>query len=107
MEWHYIQPGKPTQNAFAESFIGRLRDECLNETLFASLPEACRIIEAWRIDYNWHRPHSSLGQLTPNDFAKLNSPSKRQDGPLKLSGGSTSRPVAASNEIAQTKNGLS
>ena len=61
VEWHYIQPGKPTQNAFAESFIGRLRDECLNETLFASLPEARRIIEAWRVDYNWHRPHSSLG----------------------------------------------
>lgn len=107
VEWHYIQPGKPTQNAFIESFIGRLRDECLNETLFASLPEACRIIEAWRVDYNRHRPHSSLGQLTPNDFAKLNGPDKRQGGPLELSGGSTSRPVAASSEMVQTKNGLS
>ena len=85
----------------------RFRDECLNETLFASLPEARRIIEAWRVDYNRHRPHSSLEQLTPNDFAKLNGPCKRQGGPLELSGGSAARPVAASNEMAQTKNGLS
>jgi putative transposase len=50
IEWHYIAPGKPTQNAFVESFNGRLRDECLNENLFATLGEARRIIEEWRID---------------------------------------------------------
>jgi putative transposase len=69
VEWHYIAPGKPTQNGFIESFNGRLRDECLNEHLFASLPEARRIIEAWRIDYNTRRPHSSLDGLTPTEFA--------------------------------------
>ena len=67
--WHYIAPGKPTQNAFAESFIGRLRDELLNETLFRSLAHARAVLEAWRTDYNDHRPHSSLGNLTPREFA--------------------------------------
>ena len=69
VEWHYIVPGKPTQNGFIESFNGRLRDECLNEHLFASLPEARRIIEEWRTDYNTNRPHTSLGGLTPTEFA--------------------------------------
>lgn len=69
IEWHYIAPGKPTQNSFIESFNGRLRDECLNEHLFANLAEARRIIEAWRVDYNTARPHSSLGGLTPTEFA--------------------------------------
>lgn len=67
--WHYIAPGKPMQNGFAESFIGRLRDECLNEHLFSSLKDARRILEAWRIDYNTQRPHSSLQGLTPIEFA--------------------------------------
>lgn len=69
VEWHYIAPGKPTQNGFIESFNGRLRDECLNEHLFANLVEARRIIEAWRIDYNTKRPHTSLNGLTPTEFA--------------------------------------
>jgi putative transposase len=69
VEWHYIAPGKPMQNGFAESFIGRLRDECLNEHLFRSLAEARRIIEHWRLDYNAQRPHTSLGGLTPAEFA--------------------------------------
>ena len=69
VEWHYIAPGKPTQNGFIESFNGKLRDECLNEHLFASLPEARRIIEEWRTDYNTLRPHSSLNGLTPTEFA--------------------------------------
>ena len=56
----FIEPGKPTQNAFAESFNGRLRDECLNQHWFLSLADARRIIEAWRVDYNTVRPHSSL-----------------------------------------------
>jgi putative transposase len=67
--WQYIQPGKPIQNAFAESFIGRLRDELLNETLFRSLPQARAALDAWRADYNACRPHSSLGWLTPDDYA--------------------------------------
>jgi putative transposase len=69
IEWHYIAPGKPMQNGFVESFNGRLRDECLNEHLFANLNEAREIIEAWRIDYNTNRPHTSLNGLTPTEFA--------------------------------------
>ena len=64
----FIRPGKPVENAFIESFNGRLRDECLNMHQFASLAEAQAIIEAWRMDYNHHRPHSSLGHLTPTEF---------------------------------------
>lgn len=69
VEWHYIAPGKPMQNGFVESFNGRLRDECLNEHLFRSYRHAREIIEEWRIDYNLYRPHTSLGGLTPNEFA--------------------------------------
>lgn len=69
VEWHYIAPGKPMQNGLVESFIGRLRDECLNEHLFTSYRHARDLIEDWRIDYNLTRPHSSLGGLTPNQFA--------------------------------------
>lgn len=67
--WHYIAPGKPMQNGFVESFNGRLRDECLNEHLFNSYPQARNIIEEWRNDYNSERPHSSLDGLTPIAFA--------------------------------------
>jgi putative transposase len=70
----FICPGKPVENPFIESFNGRLRDECLNVHQFASLAEAQAIIEAWRVDYNTRRPHSSLGHLTPSEFA-----SQRQD----------------------------
>ena len=66
----FIQPGKPVQNAFAESFNGRLRDECLNESWFVSLADARATIEAWRIDYNVARPHSGLADRTPAEFAK-------------------------------------
>ena len=69
IEWHYIQPGKPMQNAFVESFNGSFRDECLNETLFTSLDEARTTIKEWKDDYNQKRPHSSLGNLTPNEYA--------------------------------------
>jgi putative transposase len=65
----FIQPGKPVQNAFIESFNGKLRDECLNENYFTSLMDAKTAIEAWRKDYNETRPHSSLGDLTPTEFA--------------------------------------
>lgn len=66
----FIRPGKPVKNAFIESFNGRLRDECLNVHQFASLAEAQDIIEAWRMDYNHHRPHSSLGHLTLSEYAE-------------------------------------
>lgn len=69
VEWRYIQPGKPAQNAFAESFNARLRDELLNETLFRSLTHARFMLEAWRDDYNHHRPHGKLGWLTPAGYA--------------------------------------
>ena len=69
VDWHYIQPGKPMQNGFIESFNGSFRDECLNETLFTSLSEARSQITAWKEDYNRNRPHSSLGNLTPYEFA--------------------------------------
>ena len=64
----FIRPGKPVENAFIESFNGRLRDECLNVHQFASLAEAQAILEVWRCDYNQQRPHSSLGDLTPDEF---------------------------------------
>ena len=67
--WHYIAPGKPMQNAFIESFIGRLRDELLNETLFRSLSHTRVALEAWRADYNTMRPHSGLGWITPTTYA--------------------------------------
>jgi len=69
VEWHYIAPGKPMQNGFVESFNGSFRDECLNETLFSSLPQARHQIAEWKEDYNKERPHSSLGNITPNEFA--------------------------------------
>ena len=67
---HFIRPGKPVENAYIESFNGRLRDECLNEHWFMSLPHARQVIEEWRIDYNEARPHSSLGYLTPEEFIR-------------------------------------
>lgn len=100
VEWHYIAPGKPMQNGFVESFNGRLRDECLNEHLFHSLVQARRIIEAWRIDYNTARPHTSLNGLTPVEFAS------QRAGSLELYEGSTTRPVANRAHTGQNQNGL-
>ncbi len=65
----FIRPGKPVENAYIESFNGRMRDECLNDNVFISLSDAQNIIEDWRNDYNNDRPHGSLGQLTPIEFA--------------------------------------
>ena len=66
---HFIDPGKPVQNAFIESFNGKFRDECLNENWFLDLADARETIEAWRIDYNTGRPHSALNYATPEEFA--------------------------------------
>ncbi len=86
VEWHYIAPGKPVQNAFAESFIGRLRDELLNETLFRSLPHARAALDAWRSDYNHDRPHSRLGWLSPATYA-----AQRRSAALRSTDGSAPR----------------
>jgi transposase InsO family protein len=65
---HFIQPGKPVQNAFIESFNGKFRDECLNEHWFLTLQEAQVVIEAWRREYNEERTHSTIGDITPMEF---------------------------------------
>lgn len=67
----FIEPGKPQQNGFVESFNGKLRDECLNEHWFKDLAEAQELIEEWRVDYNEKRPHSSLDYLTPAEFVAI------------------------------------
>jgi putative transposase len=84
--WHYIAPGKPVQNAFAESFIGRLRDELLNETLFRSLTHTRAVLEAWRADYNTERPHSRLGWMSPVIYAAA-----RRSAALRSTNGSAPR----------------
>ncbi len=94
IEWHYIAPGKPTQNAFIESFNGRLRDELLNETLFVSLAHARLALAAWRIDFNTVRPHSAIGNVPPADFAKAQRPCNATGRDAALSGGFAPRPVA-------------
>lgn len=88
--WHYIAPGKPIQNAFAESFIGRLRDECLNEEVFDTLGHARRTIERWRRDYNDVRPHTGLGGRTPREVAQGFG-----DGRLGLVSGPAAPPLAS------------
>lgn len=70
VELKFIQPGKPIQNAFIESFNGRFRDECLNEHWFESLEEAQIEVEQWRVEYNCERPNSTLGFETPDSFAR-------------------------------------
>ena len=66
----FIRPGKPNENAYIESFNGKFRDECLNEHWFITMAQARRVIEEWRVEYNTERPHSSLGNLTPEEFAE-------------------------------------
>jgi len=94
IEWHYIAPGKPTQNAFIESFNGRLRDELLNETLFVSLPHVRAVLAEWKEDYNRVRPHSSIGNLPPAVFAAKSAPAMQRGGALRAIGGFEPHPVA-------------
>ena len=94
VDWHYIAPGKPTQNAFIESFNGRLRDELLNETLFTSLAQARAELATWKDDYNEVRPHSAIGNLPPAIYAKLGAPGMQRDGTLRSLAGFAPRPVA-------------
>lgn len=70
VELWFIDPGKPTQNGFIESFNGKFRDECLNQHAFLSLDHARTEIAAWLVEYNEHRPHKSLGWKTPAAFVK-------------------------------------
>ena len=95
--WHYIAPGKPVQNAFAESFIGRLRDELLNETLFRSLPHARAVLDAWRADYNHNRPHSRLGWMSPATYAAA-----RRSAALRSTDGSAPRTAAITAQQGTT-----
>src|SRR5215469_13723134 len=95
IEWHYIAPGKPQENAFIESFNGRLRDELLNETLFTSLAHARQMLATFQDDYNTVRPHSGLGNLPPAAYAKLNAIRMQRAGALELHGRSAPRPVAS------------
>jgi putative transposase len=104
-EWHYIAPGKPQQNAFVESFNGRLRDELLNETLFVSLPHARQVLATWRDDYNTVRPHSGIANLTPALFAKLNAPAAQRDRAPELPDGSAPCPVASPNHHVSNQQG--
>ena len=69
VHYGYRRPGKPTDNAYIESFNGRVRQECLNEHWFIDLEDAQEKLEEWRLDYNRHRPHSALGHATPEEFA--------------------------------------
>lgn len=80
----FIRPGKPVENAFIESFNGRLRDECLNANLFDSIDDARQKLEAWRIDYNTARPHSSIGNLAPEEYARRHKSGLQEGRILKL-----------------------
>ena len=93
IEWHYTTPGKPTQNAFVESFNGRMRDELPGETLFTSLAHAREKIAAWTHDYNTERPHSSLGYATPAAFAA--DLKKQGAASLRIAGGYATQPLAS------------
>lgn len=89
----FIRPGKPVENAFIESFNGRLRQECLNQHHFLDLEEARKTIEQWRIRYNDFRPHRSLNGMTPEGFAQqwrakhnINNTQKLSQGPVQSTG---------------------
>ena len=88
----FSRPGKPTDNAFVESFNGRLRDECLNTHWFLSLADARAKIEAWRRDYNESRPHTSLGWKTPNEYAAAAARKAAEPEPHLQGGGETGGP---------------
>jgi putative transposase len=104
VEWHYIAPGKPQQNAFAESFIGRLRDECLNETLFTSLAHARAVLADWRHDYNTIMPHSGIGNVPPAAYINAGVHAMQRDGTLRSLAGFAPRPVAPPSLVGSDSN---
>jgi len=95
---HFIQPGKPTQNAFVESYNGKFRDACLNEHWFLTIADARRQIELWRVHYNTVRPHSSLGNRTPEQFRIAGEEGYGKDGPLGTLENSSSFPLSHSHD---------
>jgi putative transposase len=101
LDWHYIVPGKPQQNAFVESFIGRLRDELLNEEIFENLTHARQLLERWRLDYNHVRPHSAHAGLPPAQARRLAAGAR-----LGLIGGPIELPLAPSPSLCYHPSGL-
>lgn len=99
--WHYTTPGKPTRNAFVESFNGKMRDELLNETLFHDIAHARAAIAAWVEDYNAGRPHSSLGYATPAAFAAQFETQRAAS--LRAADGCAPRPVASAAQMRNTR----
>ena len=79
---HFVDPGRPMQNAFVESFNGKFRDECLDQHWFTNLSDAKEKIESWRQSYNTIRPHSSLDDVTPAEFAGRFEEQKSGENPL-------------------------
>ena len=100
-DWHYIAPGKPTQNAFNESFNGRLRNAILNETLFPSLHHVRAPLAAWRTEDNTERPHSRLGWQTPAEFARTFAPHRGLT--LRNPKGSAPAPVVQPAQLGQAQ----
>ena len=99
LDWRYIAPGKPTENAFAESFQGRMRDECLNEHLFFSMNHARAVVAGWVEDFNTARPHSAIGYMTPAAYAATLNPQRAPA--LRHPESSAPMPVAT---VALTRN---
>lgn len=99
----YIEPGSPWENGYCESFNGKLRDELLNDTIFASLADARVALASWKTDYNTVRPHSGLGNVPPTTFAKLSAPGMQRDETLELSRGSAPRPVAPPSQLGSNE----
>ena len=99
--WHYIDPGKPQQNGFVESFNGKFRDECLNEEVFTTLAEARAVIARWRHDYNHVRPHSAHGGLAP-EMVRLNHAAGR----LRDVNSCAARPLPPEPKISYEARGL-
>jgi putative transposase len=96
IEWHYIAPGKPQQNAFIESFNGRSRDELLNEMLFTSLDHGREALSLWKDDYNTVRPHSGLGNLTRVAYA--NASNAQRNGVMRSTRGFAPPSVASPSQ---------
>jgi putative transposase len=105
IDWHYIAPGKPTQNAFSESFNGKLRDELLNETVFVSLNHARHELAIWKDDYNRVRPHSAIGNITPFEYALLNGPGSNGPGRCAFAGAPRPGPLHHTAGMAQMNAG--
>ncbi|SEH66415.1 Transposase InsO and inactivated derivatives [Magnetospirillum fulvum] len=93
VEWHYIAPGKPMQNGFVESFNGKLRDECLNETLFCSVSHARAVLADWKDDYNHVRPHTALDGIAPAQAAP-----HCHHRPFRASQGDGTQPLTGINQ---------